>query len=174
MLLEVGNQSRKIYEGEFETVLLEETSGYYRLESNRLITDSSCAAYLTQAYKRLSEEYERINSYLSPSTEPKLIEAMLAECLGKDHALALLTMPSSGLMWMIQNNKIDDLGLLYTMFSKRPESFELLKKHMIDYIITEGDKLVLNERLSEMEFVVELICLMDRVTHIYSKAMRKD
>jgi len=34
MLLEVGVHSRKIYEQEFESVLLTETAAYYRLESN--------------------------------------------------------------------------------------------------------------------------------------------
>ena len=34
MLLEVGVHSRKIYEQEFERVLLAETASYYRLESN--------------------------------------------------------------------------------------------------------------------------------------------
>jgi hypothetical protein len=34
MLLEVGVHSRKIYEQEFESVLLVETAAYYRLESN--------------------------------------------------------------------------------------------------------------------------------------------
>lgn len=153
---------------------MEETQSYYRQESNRLITDSSCAAYLTQAHKRLSEEYERINSYLSQTTEAKLIEAMLAECLSKSHCMTLLQMTSSGLVWMISNNKIEDLGLLYLMFSKRPESFELLKKNLIEYIVSEGNKQVQNEKKSENEFVVDLIDLMDRVTHIYSKAMRKD
>ena len=34
MLLEVGVHSRKIYEQEFESVLLAETAAYYGLESN--------------------------------------------------------------------------------------------------------------------------------------------
>jgi hypothetical protein len=34
MLLEVGVHSRKIYEQEFERVLLTESAAYYRLESN--------------------------------------------------------------------------------------------------------------------------------------------
>jgi len=42
-------QSRKIYEEHFEAVLLQETSDYFRQESNKLITDSSCADYLSIA-----------------------------------------------------------------------------------------------------------------------------
>ena len=53
MLIEVCKNSRKLYEQEFESVLLTETSDYFRLESNQLITDTSCASYLDQAHKRL-------------------------------------------------------------------------------------------------------------------------
>lgn len=49
LLVEVGMQSRKIYEEHFEAVLLQETSDYFRQESNKLITDSSCADYLSIA-----------------------------------------------------------------------------------------------------------------------------
>lgn len=154
MLIEVGNQNRKIYESEFESVLLDETRGYYRSESNKLITDSSCGAYLTQAHSRLEEEYERVANYLSPTTETKLIDTMLSEYLGDRHALTLLTMPSSGLVTMILNNKIDDLGMLYNMFSKRAESFELLRKHLTEHIVEEGNKLVRNDKLAEVEFVI--------------------
>ena len=83
MLIEVCKNSRKLYEQEFESVLLTETSDYFRLESNALITDTSCAAYLNHAHKRLQQEYERVNSYLSPTTEPKLISAFLNEYIGE-------------------------------------------------------------------------------------------
>ena len=134
MLIEVCKNSRKLYEQEFESVLLTETADYFRLESNKLITDSSCAAYLDKANKRLQEEYERINSYLSPTTEQKLINTFLNEYIGEQHAEALLTMESSGLVSMIRYGKTEDLALLYGMFSRLDKSFELLRNHIRDYI----------------------------------------
>lgn len=53
MLIEACKNSKKLYEQEFENVLLSETADYYRLESNALITDTSCADYLEHAHKRL-------------------------------------------------------------------------------------------------------------------------
>ena len=108
MLIEVCKNSRKLYEQEFESVLMTETSDYFRLESNQLITDTSCAAYLDNAHKRLQQEYERINNYLSPSTESKLIAAFLNEYIGEQHSVTLLRMESSGLVQMIRNGKIDE------------------------------------------------------------------
>ena len=58
---------------------------------------------------------------------------------------------------MIRNNKITDIALLYTIFSRRPKSFELLKRSLSDYIVMEGLKLVHDEKLKIEEFVVKLI-----------------
>ena len=43
---------------------------------------------------------------------------------------------------MIKNNKIHDLQLIYSIFIKRPKSFELLRKKLSDFIVEEGAKLV--------------------------------
>ena len=53
MLIEVCKNSRKLYEQEFEKVLLQETADFYKLESQQLITDSSCGSFLEKAHKRL-------------------------------------------------------------------------------------------------------------------------
>ena len=113
LLVEVGIQSKKIYETEFESVLLQETSEYFRQESNQLITDSSCSDYLKLAQKRLHEEYQRVTEYLCPTTEGKLIKAFLDEYIGERHSLTLLKMESSGLVYMIRNNQIAHLSLLF-------------------------------------------------------------
>ena len=55
--MSMGGNNKRIYEQEFESVLLAETADYYRLESDRLIVDSSCSGYLTKANARLQEEY---------------------------------------------------------------------------------------------------------------------
>ena len=56
MLIEVGMQSRKIYEQEFESALIAQTRDYYRNESNNFITQNSCNSYLAKANARLNEE----------------------------------------------------------------------------------------------------------------------
>jgi hypothetical protein len=66
-------------------------------------------------------------------------------------------MDSSGLVSMIRNNKTADLMLLYSIFSRRQKSFELLKRSLGDYIVLEGFKLVHDEKLKNEEFVVRLI-----------------
>jgi len=48
--MSMGGTSKRIYEQEFETVLLSHTADYYRMESNRLIMDTSCSGYLQKAH----------------------------------------------------------------------------------------------------------------------------
>ena len=51
-------------------------------------------------------------------------------------------MEATGLVSMIRDSKIEELALLYNMFSRRDASFELLRNHIRDYIADEGSKLV--------------------------------
>ena len=165
MLIEVCKNSRKLYEQEFEKVLLSETAEYYKLESQQLITDSSCASFLEKAHNRLLQEYDRIASYLDQSTEPKLISSFLNEYIGDAHSQTLLTMQSSGLVHMIRNNNMDELAMVYNMFSRRPQSFELLRKHIAEFIVNEGNKLV-QEEVKNDQLVSKLIELRERVSGI--------
>jgi hypothetical protein len=61
-------------------------------------------------------------------------------------------MDSSGLVHMIRNNNMDEIALVYNMFSRRPASFDLLRKHLADFIVNEGNKLV-NEEVKNEDFV---------------------
>lgn len=153
MLLEVGVHSRKIYETEFEQVLLQETTDYYRAESQQLISDSSCSAFLQRANQRLKQEYDRVQSYLSPSSEVLLITCFLDEYIGEAHASNLLQMESSGLVHMIRNNKIADLTILFQLFHRRQKSFDLLKRCLSDFIVSEGSKLVSDANLKTEDFI---------------------
>jgi len=82
-------------------------------------------------------------------------------------------MDSSGLVHMIRNNNMDELSLVYNMFSRRPASFELLRKQLAEFIVNEGNKLV-SEEVKNEEFVTKIIDLRERVSSIQNKAMLKD
>ena len=74
---------------------------------------------------------------------------------------------------MIRNNSMDELSMVYNMFQRRPASFELLRKHLSEFIITEGNKLV-EEEVKNDEFVTKIIDLRERVNAIQQTSMEKD
>lgn len=83
-------------------------------------------------------------------------------------------MEESGLLSMIKNNRMQELQLLYSIFIRRPKSFEILRKRLSDFIIEEGTRLVLDEQLKIEDFVVQLIELRETIFDIYTRAMNKD
>ena len=105
------------------------------------------------------EEFERNANYLSPSTENKLIKCFLDVYLSDWHSQTLLEMPSSGLISMIRNDRVNELTVLYNMFQRRPESFEMLRKHLSQHIVDEGSKLVADEKMKNEDLVTNLIQL---------------
>lgn len=83
-------------------------------------------------------------------------------------------MEHSGLVHMIRNNQIKDLLLLYGMFTRRTNSFELLRRYLSQYIVDEGQKIILDERLKNEELVIRLIELNQRIKGIMLQSMQKD
>jgi hypothetical protein len=51
-------------------------------------------------------------------------------------------MENSGLIHMMKNNKYEEIGLTYEMFLKVPDALSLLKYHLSNFIVIEGNKLV--------------------------------
>lgn len=75
---------------------------------------------------------------------------------------------------MIRNNKFDEIGLMFDMFSRVLDALELLKKHLTNYIVTEGNKLVQDDKLKQDEFVAKLIELRDKMVSIFMKSFKRD
>lgn len=61
-----------VYGQDFEPLFMADSSKFYERESNELLVDTDAATYLRHVERRLQEEYERSQHYLSPSSEPKI------------------------------------------------------------------------------------------------------
>ena len=62
-------------------------------------------------------------------------------------------MEQSGLVYMIKNDRIGELQIVYSMFSRRNDSFEILRKQLSAYINDEGTKLVGDTKLKNEDLV---------------------
>jgi hypothetical protein len=51
-------------------------------------------------------------------------------------------MENSGLVHMIRNEKYEEIALMFDLFSKVPDAFNILGKNLAQFIISEGSKLV--------------------------------
>ena len=61
-----------VYGQDFEPLFMGDSSKFYERESNELLVDADASTYLRHVERRLQEEYQRSQNYLSPSSEPKI------------------------------------------------------------------------------------------------------
>lgn len=83
MLVDIGVNSRIVYEEDFETFFLEATKEFYYVESQQCISSNSCPDYMKKIENRRREELDRVQHYLDQSSENKVREVVEAELIAK-------------------------------------------------------------------------------------------
>jgi cullin 3 len=125
------------YKTSFEQALLKQTEEFYKRESERLLVECDCPSFLQKIHRRLSEEQTRARSYLSSSTEPLLL-ALLDRVLISSHLVSIITHPSAGLSTLIQDERIEDLRLMYQLFGRVEAGPGELMKGISEWIVKVG------------------------------------
>jgi cullin 3 len=72
---------------------------------------------MRKAEHRLSEEHERASHYLDRSSEPRLKEVVERELIAA-HMRTLAEMPHSGVVPMMDDDRIEDLRRAYELFRR--------------------------------------------------------
>lgn len=150
MLNEVGIHSRVVYMEDFEVPFLAESENFYQIESQKLISGSSASEYLKKAEERSREEIARVSYYLDPLTEP-LIRKVVDKELIANHMTTIIEMENSGLVYMLENDKLEDLSRMYSLFSRTETGLALMAKHLDKYLREIGKNLVLPEEETKGE-----------------------
>uniref|UniRef100_A0A8B9N7F2 Cullin 4B n=1 Tax=Accipiter nisus TaxID=211598 RepID=A0A8B9N7F2_9AVES len=151
----------QIYQDSFEHRFLEETNRLYAAEGQRLMQEREVPEYLHHVNKRLEEEADRIITYLDQSTQKPLIATVEKQLLG-EHLTAIL---QKGLNHLLDENRIQDLSLLYQLFSRVRGGVQVLLQHWIEYIKAFGSTIVINPE-KDKTMVQELLDFKDKVDHI--------
>jgi len=168
-----------VYRVDFEDHFLKETETYYRSEALKYLSENSCPEYLLQSEQRIQEEGERVIHYLSQSTGTKLSEILLNQLIAK-HTVALLNMETSGINWMLRDNKMDDLKRLYRLFSKatdvlkNSQPLDALRNAVGDYTKRSGFEIVAKyEEVNDpITFIKEVLALEWKMEEILQKCFR--
>ncbi|PKK73724.1 Cullin-domain-containing protein [Rhizophagus irregularis] len=132
MLLELTDASTKdtIYAIDFENKFLESSSEYYRVEGQMLVGEYDTSDYMKEVDKRLNKEEQRVGHYLSPTTEPKIRNIVEEELISKH----LKTIIEKGLIPVLRNEKMNDLGRMYKLFGRVVKGHDEMKSAISDYI----------------------------------------
>ena len=129
------NESQKLYLTDFEPEYLLASKNFYRLEGQILLRDGDAGNFCRQAKKRLDEEADRCRSTLSPLTLPK-IKAVVENELIKVYIKDVIEFPNSGVKFMLDNDRMHDLGMIYDLVSrvdpKKTDLVETFQQHVAE------------------------------------------
>lgn len=159
----------QIYQDSFEHRFLEETNRLYAAEGQRLMQEREVPEYLHHVNKRLEEEADRVITYLDQSTQKPLIATVEKQLLG-EHLTATL---QKGLTHLLDENRIQDLSLLYQLFSRVRGGVQVLLQQWIEYIKAFGSTIVINPE-KDKTMVQELLDFKDKVDHIIDICFMKN
>ncbi len=130
-------ENAKLYLTVFEPRFLSASQIFYKAECEKLLREGNASSWLRHTQRRLREEQDRCDTSLSILTsdniakvvEDELIVAKLNE---------FLTMEGSGMKSMIDNDRHEDLSILYQLISRVDKSKNALKAILQNRVMDLG------------------------------------
>eukprot|EP00475_Leptophrys_vorax_P035106 TRINITY_DN57500_c0_g2_i2.p1 TRINITY_DN57500_c0_g2~~TRINITY_DN57500_c0_g2_i2.p1 ORF type:complete len:512 (-),score=153.39 TRINITY_DN57500_c0_g2_i2:54-1589(-) len=124
---------------------------------------------------RLLEEEDRANSYLDESSKRKLLNVVEFETIQR-FAEGLVKNPISGAIPMFEKQSIEDLGRMYRLFSRVPETLNILREEMKNHVTQRGSSIVQDEQNKKdpNKFVQELLDLRSVYFTIVDQSFGED
>ncbi|KAF2102110.1 cullin-3 [Rhizodiscina lignyota] len=120
------SSEQKLYSTSFEQDFLNVSREFYRDEGEKLLRESDAGGYCERTMARLKEEQYRCRTMLSDTTTPK-IEKVVEEELIKNKIQEVIEM-ESGVRFMIDNERLEELGLVYQLEARVDEKKSELTK----------------------------------------------
>lgn len=119
-------ENQRLYLTLFEPRYLEASTEFYRKECEKLVQEANCSTWLRHAQRRLNEERERCGTAVSHMTTDKIANVVEQELISAKLDV-FLAMEGSGLKPMIDNDRLDDLSILYQLISRVDSTKSALK-----------------------------------------------
>uniref|UniRef100_A0A0N4ZRT9 CULLIN_2 domain-containing protein n=1 Tax=Parastrongyloides trichosuri TaxID=131310 RepID=A0A0N4ZRT9_PARTI len=183
MLLHMGNSSdRSLYEKLFEKEFLKDTKEFYEVKSQKMLIDNSADVYVEKVQEILKKECEFADLYLDKVTEKKLMND-LNEVLVKNHIQTIINMENSGMLYLLKNDMLPQLGNMYSLLKNVPTGVESTVKCISQYVRETGEAYVnSSDKIGEdgqgvitpVKLIENLIALRDRCESFLVNAFHRD
>ena len=111
------SQPMDIYQRDFQIPLLDATRDYYERKATAWIHADSVPVYLAKVEEVMTGEVGRVEAYMHQHTMDLLLR-LVADVLLAAQQETVLHKPGSGLLDMLDQNKLDDLARLYRLYSR--------------------------------------------------------
>ncbi|OLL22620.1 Cullin-3 [Neolecta irregularis DAH-3] len=126
-----------IYQSDFEPLFLSTSGVFYSIEAATLIAEYSASAYLQHVERRLREEKQRTQHYITATSEPKIRAIVEQQLIGR-HMQTIMEMEGSGLAPMLDNDHMGDLNRMYTLFLRSDSGLNGFKAFLLQRIVELG------------------------------------
>lgn len=135
---EVENQ--RLYLTVFEPLFISASQHFYREECQKLLRNTDAGSWLRHTQRRLQEEHDRCGTTLSLFTTEKIAKVVEQELI-REHLDEFLAMEGSGLRTMIDNDRVDDLAILYSLILRVDTTKAALKQGLQTRVRELGDEI---------------------------------
>lgn len=175
MLMILGIQNRAVYQEDFERPFLAQSSEFYNVESQMLLAENSASIYIKKAESRINEEAERAKNYLDVSTESRIIQVVEEELI-KKHMKTIVEMENSGFIFMLKNQRTQDLSCMYKLLSNLSDGLKTMADCLSKYLREEGRSLVKEDEtdINPVTYVQSLLDLKDKLDFFLYNSFASD
>lgn len=146
------NDDDKLYLTTFEPDFLDASRRFYQQEATRLVRDSDAGTWLRHTQRRLWEEQERCETTISKLSAANIAKVVDEELISS-HLEEFLALEGSGLKSMIDNDRLEDLTILYQLVSRVDAKKEVLKNLLQRRVVELG--LEIEKTLKNTDFSVQ-------------------
>ncbi|KAF9405028.1 hypothetical protein BGZ94_003806 [Podila epigama] len=160
------NDSKKttleIYRDYFEKPFVSATEVYYKMESEKFLSENSVTEYMKKAEARLAEEESRVQMYLHASTHKPLIQTC-ETVLVKGH---------TEIIWeefqnLLNQDKQEDLFRMFSLLLRIPEGLDPLRARFEAHVRKAGLSAI--EKIASEEEALEPKVYVDALLEVHKK-----
>lgn len=134
---EEEEEDTKLYLTNFEPEFLAASRDFYRAQGQLLLRNGDAGTFCRHTKKRILEESDRCRSTLSPLTLEKIRTVIEKEMI-QDYMRDVIELPGSGVQFMLDNDRLDELEMIYDLLSKVDPKKEELKAAVQKRIVELG------------------------------------
>ncbi|KAI9800169.1 MAG: Cullin-3 [Piccolia ochrophora] len=131
------DENEKLYLTSFETEFLNNSQTFYRSEGESMVRGSDASSFIKHANRRLLEEQDRCRSTISPLTAVK-IKAVVEQEMIQPYIQDVVDMEGSGAKYMLDNDRFEDLRLLYELNTRVDAKKMALTKAVQKRVVESG------------------------------------
>ncbi len=134
---EEEEESTKLYLTSFEPEFIAASESFYEKEGELLLLEADAGTFCRHARKRANEEHDRCRSTLSPLTSAKIRDVVDKHLIKKNIA-EVIALENSGVKYMLDNERLGELEMIYDLSSRVDPKKEELKKAVQKRIVDLG------------------------------------